>query len=278
MEYKDRILGSNTQYLRYPLEFFLAEMERMELRRLDFTPKVPHFFCSGGACTPVDNLRAALERHHLQVRAVTPPPYRYAISAPEGEQQAHTKRYYETCIELTARLGCKAMVLDSAGACWDLPVDVLLDNTQRMLRILCEEAERQDVRILLAPVMGSATPLMAEAPILNTAQDLQQMLQRVDHDNLGVCLDTNVMSTCGGTIDDWFTRLGDRTELIRLCDGNSHGWRAWGEGVLPMDKYLRQVHDAGYRGDISLYLGGERYVQKPSQATAKTLAALCGEG
>ncbi len=278
MDHRDRILGSNTQYIRYPLEFFLAEMERMGIHRLDFTPRVPHFFCSGNECTPVDGLLAALDRYRLQVSAVTPPPYRYSITAPEGEQRQHTEQYYRTCIDLTARLGCGCMVLDSSGACWDLPAQELMDNAERMLRGLCEEAQERNVKILLAPVMGADTPLIAEAPILNTAQDLQQMLQRVDHRNLGVCLDTNVMSTCGDTVAGWFARLGEKTQLVRLCDGNYHGWRAWGEGVLPMEKYLRELDSVGYRGDLSLYLGGERYVERPSQATMQTLTALFGEG
>ncbi len=278
MESKARILGSNTQYIRYPLEFFLAEMECLGLRQLDFTPKAPHFFCSHSHCTPVDSLLRALDSHHLKVSAVTPPPYRYAITAPEGVQRQRTEQYYKTCIDLTARLGCGYMVLDSSGACWDLSEDELLANAEGMIRTLCEHAQEQDVRLLLAPVMGKETPLIAEAPVLNTAQDLQQMLHRVNCDHLGVCLDTNVMSACGGTMMDWFSRLGDRTQLVRLCDGNYHGWRAWGDGVLPMERYVRELDERGYRGAISLYLGGERYVENPSQAAAQTLTALCGEG
>ena len=50
------------------------------------------------------------------------------------------------------------------------------------------------------------------------------------------------------------------TGLVRLCDGNYHGWRAWGEGVLPMQRYLHALDAMGYRGDISLRLPGERYL------------------
>ena len=45
MDGKARLLGSNGQYSRYPLEFFTAEMGRLGLHRLDFVPQTPHFFC-----------------------------------------------------------------------------------------------------------------------------------------------------------------------------------------------------------------------------------------
>ena len=45
MAVSTRLLGSNGQYSRYPLAFFLDEMRRLGLRSLDFVPQVPHFFC-----------------------------------------------------------------------------------------------------------------------------------------------------------------------------------------------------------------------------------------
>ena len=131
--------------------------------------------------------------------------------------------------------------------------------------------------LLLAPAMGAETPLIAEAPVLNTARELEAMLHRLRRPGLGVCLDTNVMSACGDTIPDWFDRLGDRTGLVRLCDGNYHGWRAWGEGVLPMERYLCQLNEVGYGGEISLRLPGEWYLERPSYPDERALAALCGE-
>ena len=67
------------------------------------------------------------------------------------------------------------------------------------------------------------------------------------------------------------------TGLVRLCDGNYHGWRAWGEGVLPMQRYLHALDAMGYRGDISLRLPGERYLAQPAYPDERALAALCGE-
>lgn len=84
--------------------------------------------------------------------------------------------------------------------------------------------------------------------MLGRLEELSELLRRVDSPALGVCLDTNVMSTWGDSIPRWFERLGEHTGLVRLCDGNYHGWRAWGEGVLPMERYRAELEAAGYAG------------------------------
>ena len=73
------------------------------------------------------------------------------------------------------------------------------------------------------------------------------MLAWVDSPALGVCLDTNVMSANGDTVADWLSLFPGRIGLVRLCDGNWHGWRAWGDGVLPVDRYLCQLTEGGYQ-------------------------------
>lgn len=74
--------------------------------------------------------------------------------------------------------------------------------------------------------------------MLNTARQLSRMLAQVNSPALGVCLDTNIMSANGDTVTDWLSLFPGRIGLVRLCDGNWHGWRAWGDGVLPVDRYL----------------------------------------
>ena len=59
---KARLLGSNGQYSRYPLAFFLDEMRRLGLRSLDFVPQVPHFFCGYRDHDDPAGLKTALAR------------------------------------------------------------------------------------------------------------------------------------------------------------------------------------------------------------------------
>ena len=181
--------------------------------------------------------------------------------------------------QLAARLcGGEGQHVYRYATAW--PVEMLLAQSldtallEEVGAAVADELVEFGVTLLLAPAMGAETPLIAEAPVLNTARELEAMLHRLRRPGLGVCLDTNVMSACGDTIPDWFDRLGDRTGLVRLCDGNWHGWRAWGDGVLPVDRYLCQLTEGGYQGDFSLYLPGERYIDSPTYPDEKAVAAV----
>lgn len=276
MAWQTRLLGSNAQYSRLPLGRFVADMAAMGFTRLDFVPQTPHYWLGHTEGDPPDALLAALEGAGLSAAVVTPPAYRYSITAAEGPQREATLAYYRNALRLAAALGAGRLVLGAAGACWDVGIDTLWANARAMLQALCTEAQRQGVTLLLCPVMGPQTPLMAEAPLLGTLADIAGMLEEVNHPALAAALDTNVMSAAGEDIPGWFARLGGSIRLVRLADGNYHGWRAMGEGCLPMQRYRRQLADAGYSGDISLLLPGERYINNPRQPDTAALALLAG--
>ena len=266
------LLGSNSTYSHLPLETCLDELAAMGLTELDFVPQAPHFWCSHAELGDAA-LRRTLEARGLRASVVTPLPYRYSITAPAGMQRQATLDYYRRCILLAASLGADRLVLGAEGACWDLERDKLLDQAAQLLARLCPAAEAARVKLLLMPVLGPDAPLAAQSPVLGPAEEILGVIRRVDSPWLGACLDTNAMSLWGDDIPGWFARLGPHTHLVRLCDGNYHGWKAWGEGCLPMDRYLEQLEAAGYRGELSLLLP-EGYASRPGYPLERALAAL----
>lgn len=272
------LLGSNGQYARRPLDEFLAEMGALGLESLDFVPQAPHLWLSHTGYEDPAPLMAKLTEAGLRIAALTPPVYRYAITASPGRQREATVDYYRNSIDLACALGAGQVVLGAAGACWDMEPEQLRQNAAKVLERLCPVAEAAGVSLLLVPVMGPETPLIAESPVLGRAEELEELLRRVDSPALGVCLDTNVMASWGDTIPWWFELLGEKTGLVRLCDGNYHGWRAWGEGCLPMDRFAAELQAAGYTGALSLLLPGECYGGNPGWPHQRAVQALTRGG
>lgn len=271
-----QMLASNAQYSHLPLERFCVEMEQMNVHYLDFVPQTPHFWLGHTEGDDPAALRAAFDAVSLAVSVLTPPVYRYAITADKEPQRGATRSYYINALGLARALGADRVVLGASGACWDVPNETLLRSARAMMEDLCDEAARQGVTLLLCPVMGAETPLIAESPVLSTLEQVAAMLDEVDHPNLAAALDTNVMSAAGESILQWFGRLGGRIRLVRMTDGNYHGWRAIGEGVLPMIHYAEQLRDVCYTGDISLLLPGEHYIERPWRIEAAAITALGG--
>ncbi|MEG2420059.1 MAG: sugar phosphate isomerase/epimerase family protein [Oscillospiraceae bacterium] len=274
MDLPARLLGSNSQYSRYPLGEFVSAMGRLGFSRLDFVPQTPHIFCHDACLESPVRLRSILDRAGLTVRAVTPPPYRYSITAPQGVQQAATLAYYKNCITLARSLGSPYLVLGAAGACWDLPAEALTENAVRLLRSLAAEASAQSVTLLLCPVLGKNAPLLAQSPVLGTARECAALCDAVSSPHLQIAVDTHVISVNGETLSQWFQLLGPRISLVRLTDGNYHGYRPLGAGCLPTDRYLAELDALGYRGDLSLLLPGEGYLDAPSVPDQRSLEAL----
>lgn len=270
------LLGSNGPYIRVPLRACLEELGTLGLEGLDFVPQAPHFWLSHTEFEDPAPLREQAAAVGLSIPVLTPPPYRYAITAPPGKQREATVDYYRNSIALAKTLGAGQVVLGAAGACWDMEPEALRRNAAEVLEALCPAAEAAGIALLLAPVMGPDTPLIAESPVLGRAEELVQLLRRVDSPGLGVCLDTNAAAAWGDTLPRWFGLLGEKTGLVRLCDGNYHGWRAWGEGCLPMERLTEELRAAGYTGALSLLLPGERYIENPSHPVRQALRALRG--
>ncbi len=274
MRDKSRFLASNSQYLQYPLQRFASSMEKLGFRNLDFLPRTPHFWCSHTGYEDPSHLTSLLHERGLSVKVLTPPAYRYSLTASAGRQRQATVDYYVNCLSLAKTLGAQALSLGASGACWDRSEAELRRNAQEMLVLLCTEAEGLGVTLLLSPVMGPETPLIAESPILVRVGEMAQMIRDVGHPRLKVLLETNVMSSVGESIPQWFDLLGDAIGLVRLVDGNYHGWRGWGEGCLPIDRYLEDLDAVGYDGALSILLPGDRYVEAPEYYEETVLSIL----
>lgn len=269
---KWRLLGSNAQFVRKPLDAFLREQKRLGVRYADLTLQSPHIYIDSEEHQDLAPVRKTLADAAVSVRCVTPLPYRYSICADKGTMQYEkTLGYYRQCILAAEELGASYLCVTASGACYDVPADRLRGNGADMLRQLADFAKAHQIVLLAGSVLGEESPENASTPVLVSLEEIAQTLQVVGSDHLKAYLDTEVISLRGETISQWFETLGDEIKLIRFTDGNYHGYRVWGEGCLPCGKYLREILQSGFDGDLSLQIPGERYVEAPEAAQEKNL-------
>ena len=99
--------------------------------------------------------------------------------------------------------------------------------------------------------------------------DLEQIKKVKDlcgHRALKVFTDTEVISVEGETLSDWLDAFGRDIKMIRMSDGNYNGYRIWGRGDLPIDRYIQIIDRHNYGGLISLQIPGEKYCENPEEA------------
>ena len=269
------LFGSNAQFLKLPFPAFAEALVRDGLQAADLTLLAPHFYIdSEEAVDPCGALRLLAEKG-IAVRCVTPLPYRYSVCAEEGTiQWEKTIGYYRQCILFAQRAGARMMPITASGADFDREPQQLLENAVNSLKILSGFAGDHGVELLLGTVPGMEDPIHASTPVLLTLPEINAVLDEVDSPALNAYLDTEVISMAGEGITQWFALLGGRIRLVRFSDGNYNGYRIWGEGCLPCEKFLRELDACGYRGPLSLTLPGERYSGDPAGAQHRLLAHL----
>ena len=155
---------------------------------------------------------------------------------------------------------------------YDKDKNVLLSCAEETLYTLSTFAEKHEVCLLLGTVLGEESPYNASTPVLTCLSEIKTVLSQVNSPALKAYLDTLAISLTGETITQWFSALGDNIRLIRFTDGNYNGYRIWGTGCLPCEKYLSELQSSKYSGPLSLAVPGERYCENPMEADNLMLA------
>ncbi len=266
---KNVFAGSNSQYIRFPFGDFIAAQKKLGISRVDLVGAVPHLWCDHISPIRTEEVKRLLEDEEMEVTVFSPKAYRYSIYAePETVQAFATLNYYRNCINAAVELGCRTVALPLEGACFDQPRDRLWNNAVQMLEAICGIAGQQGITVLLPSVTEEVSP------ILTSLRDVKEMAEQIGSGALAVLLDIPVISVQGETISQWFAQLGGKIKLVRFADGNYNGYRVWGEGCLPCERFLKELENSGYDGMFSLQIPGEKYVDAPYDADKRNLGSL----
>ena len=136
----------------------------------------------------------------------------------------------------------------NTGIAPDGNIKAAIDMAGREYRDLADFAAFHGVRIALEPL--NAAIMNIESAIWTLPQAMQ-VVEAVDRDNFGICLDFwNVWQNAD--VEEQIRGCGDKIFLVQASD-----WRmprsfqdrlVPGRGKIPLPSLLRAAHDGGYRG------------------------------
>jgi len=270
-----QFLGNNAQFIKYPFETFLHVAIDNDVKEVDFTAHVPHFYIDSYGYKDLCGVKDKMQEAGITVSCVTPLPYRFNICADaDSVQREKTIAYYQQCILAAEYLGAPYVTITASGACYDYEAERLRKNALETLSVLSSFAADHGIVLLLGTVVGKECTYNATTPVFVHLDEIKETLTQVNSPNLKAYMDTEVISLCGETIKDWFAALGDEIKLVRFVDGNYNGYRIWGKGCLPCRKYLKELSACGYEGPLSLHIPGERYVEEPVAMLEENISFL----
>jgi sugar phosphate isomerase/epimerase len=118
------------------------------------------------------------------------------------------------------------------------------DLAARALAEVFERTANSGVTLALEPIIAW------QSDYLNTLGEALELVELVDHPNLGVYPDTFHLWRTGTLLED-IERAGSRIVGVHLndaVDGDDHSNRLPGEGELPLVEIVRAIEATGYRG------------------------------
>lgn len=213
----------------------------------------------------ITELRDIIHSHGLTI--VTYQPFRDFEGLPEPLRSKAMERARHK-LDLTAELGCDLMMVCSSVA---PQAQGGISRAVDDLAELGELAAQRGLRV--------AYEALAWGRFINDYRDSWEIVRRVGHDNVGLCLDTFHIFSRDTEIDMIRSIPGDRIFLVQVADAprmtlDSLSWSRHyrcfpGQGELALGKFMDALSATGYRGPLSLEVFNDQFRAGDTQQTAR---------
>ncbi|MDA0180065.1 sugar phosphate isomerase/epimerase [Solirubrobacter phytolaccae] len=169
------------------------------------------------------------------------------LSHEDPEIRANALAYIERCVEIAAALGAPHFVGPLYSAVGKTRMlEPHEREAQRTLAVeglkrAAEHAAKHDVSLGVEPLNRFETDLV------NTAEQVLELVDRVDSDHVGVLLDTFHMNIDEKSIGDAIRLVGDQLLQVHTCE-NDRGTP--GTGHFPWGDLFEALKDIGFQGPL----------------------------
>ncbi|WP_217595072.1 TIM barrel protein [Cohnella sp. GbtcB17] len=261
----------NYNYQRYPLEYFLESMNRLEVGAIELWAAEPHLYVEDLPAARLSALRREIVSRELKVACFTPEQcvYPINIAARDERLRARSVDYFKKSLAVAAELESPLLLVVPGSGFYNEPKEEGFKRSAESLRTLGEEAAKYGIHI----VMETRTPYGTN--LVNNIGDLRRLIDEVDSPFVDPMLDTVPMNVAGEDVRAWLDAFGSRLRHVHFCDGDGKGGSnmAVGDGVFPMRDYWELLNKE-YEGYLTLELVVNRYYLEPEKEVRKCLERL----
>jgi fructoselysine 3-epimerase len=267
---RNQLTGMNFHYKHYPFEYFLDAMVRYELNNIEIWGASPHFYVENMSISDIRNVKKEIDKRALSVVCFTPEQcvYPINIAAKEDDIREKSIQYFIKSASAAKELDAPLLLVTPGWGYENEPKEEAWKRSQDSLERLTNVVAELDIVMALEPLTR------VESNLIHNVASLKQMLDQVNSPHLKGMIDTIPMALAGEDFTDYFNELKEDLVHIHFIDGKPEGHLVWGDGVLPLDKYIHQLSQADYKGFLSLEYTSYQYVQDPDLAIERTLKAI----
>jgi fructoselysine 3-epimerase len=265
-----RIAGMNFHYCRYPFEFFLDSMVALGVEAIELWAAAPHCYLEDLSSAAVRRMRRGIGSRGLTLVCFTPEQCVYPVNlaAKEAAFRKRSIAYFLHNLEAAVELGSPLLLVTPGCGYFSEPRADAWRRSRDSLATLARHAKRLGAILALEPLSPTSSNL------INGLSQLKRMVAEVESPHLKAMLDTVQMAIIGEEIEAYFDELGGDLVHIHLVDGAPQNHLAWGDGILPLERYLGTLSRNGYVGHATLEICDRRYFHAPQEADKQSLIVI----
>lgn len=265
---KKNICGSNFSYHHHRFETFLDDMEALDLRSIELWGVAPHFHVPTITDAEVKDVSRRLDERGMKVVCLTPEQVLYPVNIASGDSTLRTASIdmFKRAAQICAQMGSPYLFLTPGRGYEDETLEEGWERSAESLSIVGEYAASLGVPCLFESLQRFETNLV------KSLEDMRRMVNDMDDSNYQFVLDTVAMSAAGDTIDDYFKAFPGKIAHVHLVDGTPSGHLAWGDGDLPLYKFVEQLESHGYDNFVTFEVfGNGSYALRPRRTLERCL-------
>jgi protein FrlC len=266
-----QLIGANFCFQHYPLEMMAKALSGFGMREIELWGATQHLDLFHATEARVESVRRVLAEHGLSTWCFTPEQVLYPINIASGDEELRSDSIERFCraADICAALGARYLFLTSGRGYETEPPESAWGRAAESLAKIAGHARRNGIRCLLEPLQR------VETNILLDAQGTRRILDEIGAENMDVVLDTVAMATAGDTVANYFSLFGARLAHVQLVDGTPAGHLVWGDGTLPLGRYVSELAERGYTGKVAFEpFGNGSCALDPVAAWQRNLAAI----
>lgn len=218
------------------------------------------------AVTDPDRIRSAAARFGLEIAAVGSSPVsakdRLTLLSENPEIREKAFQRAEGLLELAGAFGVPMNIGKFRGNVKEEIPGCTRKDLVEIFRRLGETAARRGTEIVVEP---QSAP---DINVINTVQELKDMIGEVGTGNYGILLDLYHMDRAELSVYGSILKAG---ELIRFVHASDDHRRPPGTGRIPVNEYLSVLAETGYRGYVSVEVRQEPSSEAAARISFETL-------
>lgn len=267
---REQLAGMGIHYMYYPFDYFLDCQRELGFKTIEMWCGAPHFLLDDYGYQDTGELKRKVEDRGLKIGVFTPEcaTYSYLICAHDEVARKHAMGYYINGIKAAGEVGARVMLTNCCGGDWNEDPERTFERAVGVLRRLAPVAADNGVTLAVETVRPE------ESRMIITLPQLKRLLEAVDHPNVKAALDLTAASVAGETVKQWFETLGGDIRHTHFPDGRPYGHLVWGDGLHPLEDYLKIMNDYGYEGYLGQEITDGRYFEDPKEADRRNIAAF----